>query len=130
MQAVDFRAGQNFGDAQCAFVQILIQSRNVEIVVYGVSALIFKCLHIVNVALVYITHLSYLGSAVRSEYILNDSSCANLKIHNLSWIHPVVRIQRSLDRSHDLESIPVFIPKVFYFPRADTVLARACAGHP
>ena len=52
-----------------------------------------------------------------------------LKPNDLSRIHPVLRIQGSLDRLHDLDGLAMFFLEVGHLTQADPVLAGASAAH-
>src|SRR5579863_5489354 len=51
------------------------------------------------------------------------------QIDDLSWVHPVVRVQGALDHAHDVERFSVLIREILHFPIADTVLAGASTTH-
>src|SRR5204862_332116 len=53
----------------------------------------------------------------------------SLNLHHLAGIHPVIRIERALDRAHDLERRAVLGVEELHLPAPDTMLARTRAPH-
>src|ERR1700733_6282973 len=50
-------------------------------------------------------------------------------IDHLTRVHPILRVERALDRAHDVERRTVLGLEVFHLAGADAVLAGARAAH-